>query len=282
MNLLDADVYRFRMVPKDVELQLCELKVLLLDNSTGEGCVLGKGVRGWLSRISTHLPRSEGRDKVRCFPRFKEGDCIPSALPVSEEAALCEFPVYFNTFDSPQEWLTDALFMLENRKGLWFSCSFDPCRSVANFLYKLENTPASARVDIAVIMTAVTTALDLSLFLPNCSRGGELEICVCEIMDEHWSEGKTVVNDGDRLEPSTTLWSIILCWFPNWALPSHELSLDTELMISLASNEAEISRREESCSNRRNPTLSLWTSIPYDALIKCPFTTNKSKYCENE
>lgn len=46
MNLLDADVYRFLMVPKDVELQLCELKVLLLDNSTEEGCVLGKGVRG--------------------------------------------------------------------------------------------------------------------------------------------------------------------------------------------------------------------------------------------
>lgn len=72
-------------------------------------------------------------------------------------------------------------------------------------MYKLENTPASARVDIAVIMTAVTTALVLSLFSPNCSRGGESEICVCETMDEHWSEGKTVVNDDDGLGASTIL-----------------------------------------------------------------------------
>lgn len=93
--------------------------------------------------------------------------------------------------------------MLEVRRCLSSSCSFDLCPLVANFLYKLENTPASARVDIAVIMTAVTTALDLSLFLPNCSRGGESEIC--ETMDEHWSEDKTVVNDDDGLEASTIL-----------------------------------------------------------------------------
>jgi len=53
-------------------------------------------------------------------------------------------------------------------------------------------------VDIVVIMRAITIALDFSFFLPYCSRGDESK--TCEMTDEHWSEGKTIVNDDDGLE----------------------------------------------------------------------------------
>lgn len=55
-----------------------------------------------------------------------------------------------------------------------------------------------SRVDIVVIMRAITIALDFSFFLPYCSRGDESK--TCEMTDEHWSEGKTIVNDDDGLE----------------------------------------------------------------------------------
>lgn len=53
-----------------------------------------------------------------------------------------------------------------------------------------------------MITTATTTVLELPLFLPDCSIGGEFEICVGKGKGECRTGGKTVSNDGDGLGPS--------------------------------------------------------------------------------